>query len=333
MRFADIQGQQHALAMLRQAMRSQRIPSAFLFLGQHHVGKRSTALALAAALNCPQAVEEDACGHCPTCRKIAEDVHPDVVTVRADGQFIRINQVRGIESLLALNPVEARRRVVIVAQAERMNMESANAFLKTLEEPPADTLIVLCAQQARLLPETIISRCVPLRFAPLTAEVLAPLLQHSAALPPPVLDFAVRYAQGSLRPELAARAETWMALREELLALLAELPRAPLSLWSERAAKWSTGADWAFVVEWLETWCRDLALLEAGGDAALLVNVSAEKPLRAALAQAQPQGATRCHQALMEMRSALKLNVNKVLAMEALWLKFKKALHPSRRAA
>ncbi len=87
MSFSSVHGQAEALAFLQEAMRRGRIPSAYLFLGPHHVGKRTAALTLAKALNCAVA-QDDSCDRCPSCRKIDEDVHPDVETVRPDGQFI-----------------------------------------------------------------------------------------------------------------------------------------------------------------------------------------------------------------------------------------------------
>ncbi|MCH7479331.1 MAG: DNA polymerase III subunit delta' [SAR324 cluster bacterium] len=169
MTFDDIQGQERVIATLRRMIAGGRIPSALLFAGPHNVGKRSTALALAKALNCPEG-QGEACGQCPTCRKIGQGVHPDVLLVEPEGQFIRIDQVREVVGSLALNPFEAKKRVVVVAEAERMNPQAAHAFLKTLEEPPADTLIVLCATGAAQLLETIVSRCLPIRFAPLPEE-------------------------------------------------------------------------------------------------------------------------------------------------------------------
>jgi DNA polymerase III subunit delta' len=326
MSFRAIQGQEAALGFLQGALRRGRIPSAYLFLGPHHVGKRTTALALAMALNCRDEAARaaaDACGACASCRKIAADTHPDVETIRPDGQFLRIDQVREVAERLALIPFEARKRVVIVAQAERMNPPAANAFLKTLEEPPTDTLIVLCAQEARRLPETIVSRCVPVRFRLLPADIVRGLLAAEGQLSGEALDFALRFAQGRLRPELGEKTPRWMKLREDCIHALTGLHRPMFGQLSEEVGRWAGSEDWRFVLEWLESWFRDLALHAEGVGADGLVN--GDRP--AELAQcAQWFGAgraLRAHRAVLDTREALALNANKALALEALWLGFK----------
>jgi DNA polymerase-3 subunit delta' len=322
MAFAAIQGQEAALTFLRRALERGRIPGAFLFLGPHHVGKRGAALALAKALNCEQPPDgpPDACDACPSCRKIDAAVHPDVVTVEPDGQFIKIDQVREVTDLLALNPALARRRVVVLAEAERMNPQAANAFLKTLEEPPADTLIVLCADAGARLPPTIVSRCVPVRFGPLPEPVLRALFSAAgkgAAPAGATLDFAVRFAQGRARPELREKFTAWLALRDDMLHLLGQ-GGGPGSL-GDRPGKWAASGDWAFVLEWLETALRDLAWLAAGGGAGRLINVDRADALAALSAGLAPRAPERGLKAVLATRAALQLNANKTLALETLW--------------
>ena len=326
MPFRDVQGQQPAIAFLQGTLRRGRVPSAYLFLGPHHVGKRTTALALAQALNCADAAARaaaEACGACPPCRKIAAGVHPDVETIRPDGQFIRIDQVRAVAEGLALIPFEARRRVIVVAQAERMNDASGNAFLKTLEEPPTDTLIVLCAEEARRLPETIVSRCVPVRFRLLPPDTARALLGADGTLAGERLDFALRFAQGRLRPELAERTERWMKLREDLIHALTGLQRPMFAQLSEQIGRWAGSDDWRFVLEWLESWFRDLALAAEGVGPERLVNGDRPDELAQCAPLFPPERALRAYRAVLETRHALALNANKALALEALWSGFK----------
>lgn len=326
MTFSAIRGQDAAVALLQGALRRGRIPSAYLFLGPHHVGKRTTAVALAQALNCVDAAAReaaDACGACPSCRRIAGGEHADVDVVRPDGQFVKIDQVREIAGRLALIPYEARKRVVIVAQAERMNLPAANAFLKTLEEPPADTLIVLCAEDARRLPETIVSRCVPVRFRLLPPETVRELLAADGALEGEALDFALRFAQGRLRPELPGKVAAWMKLREDLIHSLTGLHRPMFAQLSEEIGRWAGGEDWRFVLEWLESWFRDVALHAEGVPPGRLVNGDRPAELARCAEWFTPARAQRCYADVLATRDALLMNANKALALEALWLGFK----------
>jgi DNA polymerase-3 subunit delta' len=340
-----LRGQDAAVAVLRRMVARGRVPGALLFLGPEHVGKRTAALALAQVLNCeaPLAAGRggpDACGTCASCRRIDSGAHPDVLAIAPEGQFLKIDQIRAVTGRLGLNPLLARRRFVVLARAHRMNDAAANAFLKTLEEPPADTTLVLCATEAAALPETIVSRCMAVRFVPLADAVLLELLRAQqealpagrgkpkagdAALEGPVLDFAVRFAQGSLRPELKDQAAGWYAVRDALVAALGELP-AGGDLAGDRLTRFSAKETVPFVLEWLETWWRDVAVLAAGGSPARLINgdrgeILAQWPARLGVRAAQD-----CHRRVLAMREALQFNVNAALALEGLWLGFKHTL-------
>ncbi|MBM4321139.1 MAG: DNA polymerase III subunit delta', partial [Deltaproteobacteria bacterium] len=171
--FADIQGQDAAVAKLRRALREGRVPHAYLFCGPIGVGKERTALVLAQALQCRK-LPDDGCGRCEPCRKVAGARHPDVAVVRVpEGRSrVLIEQMRELQQCLAFRPYEGRNRVIVFPDAEVMTEEAANSLLKTLEEPPEQTHFVLTSSQPQNLLDTIRSRCQQVRFAPLSrAEV------------------------------------------------------------------------------------------------------------------------------------------------------------------
>jgi DNA polymerase-3 subunit delta' len=144
-----------------------------LFLGDDTEVLTEAALALAALINCPAPPATSAngralaaCGHCSTCRRIASRSHPDIVWVRPQNKMrqIDVHQAREVIHQLAMKPTEARHKVAVFVGADRMNTASANAFLKTLEEPPAGSLILLLSTEPDRLLETILSRCQRLNF-------------------------------------------------------------------------------------------------------------------------------------------------------------------------
>jgi DNA polymerase-3 subunit delta' len=173
----DIRGQERAIAVLRRRLELGRVPHALLFVGPAGVGKHTTALAFAAAMNCDVAPGEG-CAMCASCARIAAGQHPDVVTLERQGPSatIPIEVIRGrVIPALALPPHEARARVFVIEEATSLLGPAANALLKTLEEPPARTHFVLgTASPAELLP-TIRSRCQRIEFAPLGAALRAEL--------------------------------------------------------------------------------------------------------------------------------------------------------------
>jgi DNA polymerase III subunit delta' len=176
---SSVLGQEGALGILRRALASGRVAQAFLFEGAPGVGKMTAARALAQTLECEK---ETGCGECGQCRKVAEGLHPDVIVVEPDGQFIKIAQVRQVTARAAYRPHEGRARVVIFDGADAMNLEAANALLKTLEEPPAQTHFVLVSSAPERLPVTVRSRCQRVRFAPLPTEVVAGWLERERGM-------------------------------------------------------------------------------------------------------------------------------------------------------
>lgn len=322
-------GQTEAIGQLREAMARERIPSAYLFLGPRNVGKRTTALTLAKVLNCREA-PGDSCDACPSCRKIDEGVHPDVATILPDGQFIKIDQVREVGDRLALIPFEAIKRVIVFSAAERMNPPAANALLKTLEEPPSNTLLILCAERAAALPETIVSRCIPVRFGLLgqadTRALLDGGTERGARTDSHLLDFSIRFSQGRLRPELPARAEQWMEIRAEMIKGLEGLTRPVFTGISQQFAHWASNEDWRFVLEWLESWFRDLVLLAEGIDPAQMINNDCAEGLSNCAQWFDGERAQRCFRRVLDARAAISINANKTLALEAMWLGFKHEL-------
>ena len=176
MALKDIIGQEKAINILLGTLSQNRIPSSYLFAGESGIGKKFTAVNFAKTLNCQKSQlsaishqPSDCCDECPSCKKIDSQTHPDFMMVTPEKSEIRVEEVRAIEEALSFAPYEGKRKVVIVDEAEAMNASAANAFLKTLEEPPPQSIIILIASSPERLPETIRSRCSRVNFLPLSA--------------------------------------------------------------------------------------------------------------------------------------------------------------------
>lgn len=160
-----------------------RVAHAYLFCGPAGCGKHTTGLALAAALNCTEAPGEG-CGRCASCEKIAAGIHPDVQVLERQGatQIIPIETIRKqVIPQLGLPPHEGAARVFLIEEAAALPSASANALLKTLEEPPPRTHFVLCTTSPDQLLPTIRSRCQRVTFAALPAEMRTALDTGSEA--------------------------------------------------------------------------------------------------------------------------------------------------------
>ena len=136
MALADISGQQRAIRFLNRLMEKETVPHAFLFSGMAGTGKFATAQEFAKALNCLSPQDYDSCGGCTACRKLEEGLHPDVVQIKSDGVFIKLEQIRELRKRFRFRPFEGKYRVVIIQDAQKLVEQAANAILKILEEPP-----------------------------------------------------------------------------------------------------------------------------------------------------------------------------------------------------
>jgi len=220
-------GQPAALAVVARAVASQRPPSAILIAGPPRAGKTTLALDLAAGLLC---LADDPglrpCRECAACRKLEHGNHPDVhrLAPSGAGSQIRIDQARSLITELALLPLEGRVRVAIIASAQRLNPDAQNALLKTLEEPPAGAVLILCADDETLLLDTVRSRCARIRVGAVAAPIIAELLVERGVADASAAAGIARLSDG--RPGLALA----LAASPDVLVHRATLARSLLDL-------------------------------------------------------------------------------------------------------
>lgn len=230
-----VPGQRRATSLLAQDLACDRVAHAYLFCGPAGSALREGALAFAAACVC----ERQGCGDCDACRNVLRRTNPDVDVVEPAGMQLLVDQVRDIVRAAWRAPTAGPRRVVVVDQADRMNPNAQNAFLKALEEPPASTTIVLLAASPEALLETVRSRCRVIGFAPPSQADVAAMLQAEGA-DPRTAEVAAGAAGGLDRARALAFDEDAGRRRRELAERLLRLDDAGAAL---DAAEWlaSTG--------------------------------------------------------------------------------------------
>jgi DNA polymerase III subunit delta' len=312
--WTGVRGQDAALGLLRRALQADRVAHAYAFVGPSGVGRRLTALGFAQACLCP----DRGCGACPTCRRVAAGQHPDCHLLAPTPPeknprgtpSLRIEQIRELEHWAALAPLAAPRKVFILDDAERMTLPTAQALLKTLEEPPPRTLLILILANVRALPPTVLSRCQLVRFRPLPeAEAVAVLVE--GGVEPEAARLLARLCRGQVGRALAGEPGAVRARRDAALEL-AGTPRVRL------AGRLPDRPDRDTVAAYLETywvWLRDALCLAAGGDPALVVNADRQEELAALARQGLPALADAIA-VVKEARLALDVNVSPRLALE-----------------
>jgi DNA polymerase-3 subunit delta' len=285
------------------------------------VGKRTTALALAFALCCPEAPGQG-CGQCDTCHRIATGQHPDVLSFAPATQQYIIDQAREIVAVASTRPHEAPARVLIIDQADRLNPSSANCLLKTLEEPFAGNhLILVTAAPDRLLP-TIRSRTQRIRFVALSTAALAGIAVRRGASPAQA-ETAVALAAGQASRllqtlETEAESNLWVIVNNLRKAAAGKGASAIFDAAAEFSDKESR-QDLPEALSLLARLYRDALVTSAGaGDLALLRD--REQDLQDLATRARKDRDLRTLRvalgAVVEASSALLSNVNPVTALE-----------------
>ncbi|MFC1495064.1 DNA polymerase III subunit delta' [Thermodesulfobacteriota bacterium] len=222
--FTQILGQEKAIGFLKKVIKGDKIPHAYLFTGIEGAGKRTTALALARAVNCKSPIDGDGCGECKVCRQMNSGNFPDYFTIEPDGQNIKIEQIREFNRSINYKPVLGKYRITIINRAEMMTEEAANSFLKTLEEPPPGNIIVLKVIDPLDLLPTIISRCQKVPFKPLPHDIIEKQLISELGETPERASLAARISEGSLSAAINICESDFLKERKEILLNIAKLP-------------------------------------------------------------------------------------------------------------
>jgi DNA polymerase-3 subunit delta' len=329
MPFRDLIGQRDARAVLQGALRTGRIAHAYLFVGPESVGRRAAALAFAQALLCRRG-GEDACAGCDACRKAAVGTHPDLRVIAPGGRTesgaerrsVGIEQVRDLKRDAAYPPYEARWKIFIIEDAEAMRAEAANSLLKILEEPPAQSVIVLLSESEAALLPTIVSRSQIVRFTFVPAAEIASALTERAGVPADQAKFFAALSGG--RPGLALReaagGESALEFRQEVVRTLGAVAGGSPVRRLEAAESVSRRKD--DLDRWLDAallWLRDVAVWQVSHDPALLVNLDRRDQIAAWADRARPHGVRSAAAAIEAAKTNLRANVNPRLVFEHLF--------------
>ncbi len=320
MPFAEIIGHERIVEVFRRSVRSGKISHSFILEGIPGCGRRMTALALIQAIFC-QAADGDACGVCPSCRKVASGNHADIHFVEPlpDKRDISIDQLREIQRELSLRPYEAPRKACIMEPAERMSVNAANSLLKTLEEPPGNAIIILLSENADMLLPTIRSRCQLVRFAPLSLENIQYLLVQSG-LTPDAADLLAPMSEGSMKRAGELDNEALSARRSTLIGHLSTLDIKKIRSVFDSAEELAGNRDETLAsLDLLLSFARDMVYLLAGSSE--IVNTTIRPALEAFSARCTLESALQILSAITETRRAVQRNANNKLALDCLFMK------------
>ena len=323
MSFLDIYGHEKQIVILKQALAQNRLGHSYLFSGIDGAGKKTLALELAKVLNCEKVDEiKDSCDECPVCLKIKRHNHPDIFLVEAEGQFIRIAAIREIQEQMTFRPMEGRKRVYVIDNADRMNEQAANALLKTLEEPTPANILILVTAKPYTLPSTIISRCRHMRFNPLSIDTVTKFLIERGNMEKQNALLLAGLSGGSIGQALELNKDDVIAYRAEILSLLTNTKKSePLSLLAFASFFGQDKREIKQGFNILQTCFRDALVYKETNNEQMLVNQD-NSSLIASLASRLSGEQILQNIALLEKAwGTMEQNVNKSLTLETMAFK------------
>jgi DNA polymerase III subunit delta' len=340
--FSKLIGNDEVKESLRRLLSGGRVPGSMLFTGEEGIGKKLFALELAKSLNCRQRNGVEACDQCSSCKRLSRSAfppftseddnkermiwseHADVAMVRPHKQIIRVKPMRELEREANFRPFEGAARVFIVEDADYMNDQAANALLKTLEEPPPASHLILTTSNPTALLATIRSRCQMIRFAPIDAAEVERFLVEQKSVSDADARLLARTAQGSIGRALAGDVETYRDRRETMLGVLRALTltndRVELLHSAETLGAAKDRHEYEQRLDALEILIRDVWALALGRPEETIVNGDMLAQLRQIAAETGSTQAAAWLKNIEELRGALEVNINKKIASDALLL-------------
>lgn len=323
MSFAKLIGNQRNKDILQRLLRRGHVNSTLLFAGPEGVGKRQFALTFAKAVNCQRSSGEgsvDSCDECPVCLRIDAGAYGDVTVIRPEGQFIKIAQTRGLTEEVYSRPLEGRQRFFILDEADRLRDEAANSLLKTLEEPPPTSTIILLTARPNALLLTIRSRSQQLNFTTLSVAEMEKYLV--ANFPRPASDTALlaRVTEGRIGQATAFDLSVYRQERRTLIELLELLAEGKNRFRLLKAAEYigkKEREDFEKQLDLMVSLLRDLFLLAAGRNRDMITNIDIAEHLAPLAQKVGLQRLMTWVEKFDELRAGLKINMNRQIATEA----------------
>ncbi|MBF0555097.1 MAG: DNA polymerase III subunit [Nitrospirae bacterium] len=325
-------GQPRAIRILGGMLRTGRIVPAYLFAGAPGAGKTTAAFSFIKAMNCEDGGyvrEGNFCGRCRSCKNTDLLVHPDLKvmapedTVKKAGKadktdqpkeasrIIQIDQIREAVEFLSTSAMEWKGKAVIIKDAHAMNVNAGNAFLKTLEEPPAGSIIVLITHREDAVLDTIRSRCVKIPFVPLSFEVLRAIADEKGAAP---TDEQLGLSNGSARAMLN---DALISGRNRALQMFTEMANG------NKTHQWKDRQEMALWFETAMIFLRDMAVLKLGQGGTALVNMDKKAEVANLCKAVDIEVIVDCYETFFSLSRYFAVNINKGIVFNYTALKLR----------
>ncbi len=330
--FRDVIGQGRIIEHLQKAIRNRQVSHAYIFDGPDGVGKRMVAERFAATLQCLEGGVEP-CGRCMSCRQMMSGNQPDVSYLTREKEQYRVQEMR--EQLcdqMPIKPFAGPYRIFIVDEAERLNEQSQNALLKTLEEPPEYGVILLLTNNRETLLQTIVSRAVTLPFLPVGEGELMRYLMETEELPDYRARLVASFSGGC--PGVAmqyAHSEEFQKRKDYVSALMKGLPDMTEDRMAELAEQFAADKEGQTTkLELILFWVRDLMMAKSTGQTSRLMYAEDADQIMEQSRHVTYEGLLKMQQQLDELSAKRRANVNMTTAFWILLMQMGEALRQGR---
>lgn len=338
--FSNLIGNHRAKVTLRHLLTERRVPNAFLFAGPEGVGKKRFAIELAKAFVCVSPEKPDNCG-CAACQRAEVFIipkaekrddfkqiffsgHADVAMAVPFNRNILVDAIRDLEREAHFLPYEGRARFFIVDDADKMTEEASNALLRTLEEPPTTSHVILVSSRPDSLLTTIRSRCQILRFAPVEAILIEQFLILEKGLPANDAKLAARLSAGSVGRALSLNLEKYREGREKMLRLLENLilrlDRASILAVAESLNDAANKDHFEENLTILASIIHDIWTIRLGSGASDAVNSDVGERLERLASRSDSRTLSDWMDEIEVLRDGLAVNLNRKIASDALFM-------------
>lgn len=329
--FKDIIGQEPIKEYLQNAISMNKVSHAYIINGERSAGKEFIAHIFAKALQCENLQKRgdflEPCGECHSCKQAESSNQPDIITITHEKpNTIGVEDIRTqLNNDVGIKPYSSKYKVYIMNEGEKMTPQAQNALLKTLEEPPEYTVILILTTNVQSLLPTILSRCVVLNMKPVKDDLVRQFLMETMQIPDYKADICVAFARGNIgKARILASSEDFDKIKEEAITLLKYIDEMEIN--EIVAAIKKIGEYKLDVNDYLDIisiWYRDVLLFKATNDANHLIFREEIQYIKKCALKSDYEGLETIINALEKAKSRLNANVNFDLTMELLMLTIK----------
>jgi DNA polymerase-3 subunit delta' len=325
--FRDVIGQEKIVGHLKTAVATGQISHAYIIVGERGMGKEFIARLFAMTVQCENRDGENPCGECHSCKQALAGTHPDIVFLKQEKPgIIRVNDIRDqIVTDAALLPYQGPKKIYIIGRAEEMNENAQNALLKTFEEPPSYTIVILLTANADALLPTIRSRALLLHRQTVPDDLVKKYLSDSLGLAADKAEVCASYARGNIgKAKLLATNEDYEKIINEAISLLKNISAMDISEIIAAIGKVKEyKLEEADFLEILAVWFRDVLMLKATRDLGCLIFKEEYQYIKRVADTYTYEGIEEIIESLEKAGQRLTAHVNPELALELLLLTIK----------